>query len=648
MAAAAAPAQSGGGLSPDAVRMADLELSGATISQAGPDSFYVRGVGIGGNTYSILLDQSAAGSWSVRTIVPEELNILPASAVLDFATLRVAGDATIEIDGVIVDGVFYRGSLVASEESLDLVERIYASRTGEINDARADAVGALLTARSREEFDALLAEQRDRLEVVIRRIEAQRDSFRVERDRLAAENAALADERAELAERLRETADASDPSVGPTPLSAAQINALLRERDLLATDVVGLVQENNELRDERRTLRDQIELLRGENDTLRDDIATMTSEVDRLEELVRTYRETVGELPAVGARADRSNLPEWQFPGDYVRRSDLEAAAAHVNRELAALSNRVSALEVAATGLADLEQELRTGVLRGLPAVPLAADSADRTGALAATRADATRADATREDATREDAQDAVARAEQADRLARIVAELADLEAEMAELRAEKQTLEQRVLSEILNNGLVQLMRAQLTRQTVAGFTSFKADTGAWTVTPARATQTDRSAFFAKLSRTLPQAEHPTLYSFTARSLDDGWVGLGLHLFVDDVRLRRGYGMGSGLLVWITRDPRARRTQDSFLELYRSDDDVAMGRVLDAAIPEAVGDSLRIDVLYEPHSQYITIAINGEDKVRYRTWFGIDSGMEIALRSLGRAEFTDFSVRTMP
>ena len=106
--------------------------------------------------------------------------------------------------------------------------------------------------------------------------------------------------------------------------------------------------------------------------------------------------------------------------------------------------------------------------------------------------------------------------------------------------------------------------------------------------------------------------------------------------------------MGRSLLVWLTRDPEIRKNELTYLQLYRSDDDINMGRALDASIPESLGDFMQVDVLYEPQTQYITVAVNGEDRVRYRTWFGINAGLEIALRTLGRAEFRDFSVRTMP
>ncbi len=456
--------------------------------------------------------------------------------------------------------------------------------------------------------------------------------------------------------------------------------------------------ENNELREERKTLREQIEELRERNSELAGDVETMTSEVGRLQELVEAYRATLGPEPgatdeeaAAGSTRDGdagSEAPpaDWTFPGDYVRTADLEAAAQAVTSELRSLDTRVAALEEAASGLADLEEALRTGVRGGLPATSLAArpagelpgtrDAADpgvpreepeeRDGTPAdaspaepAPRSDASPADTSPADAspadrdttpraTEADARAAIEAAEQAERLARVQAELADLLAENEALRREQQRLEERVLEEILDNGFVRIMRERLSRELASGFSAAEPDTGAWSVRGPVARQTEENAYFAKLAMPVEQSKQPVLYSFRVRALDDGWVGVGLHLFVDGVERRRGYGMGSSLLVWFTRDPQERRTETTFVQLYRSDDDVDMARVLDAAIPQPIDRFMDVDVLYEPASQYVTIAVDGTDRVRYRAWFGIDAGVEIALRALGRAEFRDFEVRTTP
>ena len=716
--------------------LADLDLSAASIHQAGSSSFYVRTVGVDGDRYSFLIEQDAGDAWSVTRIIPESANILPPDAILDFATISLSDENRIRIEGVVVGGRVYSGSLsVGDDADLELAEQIQVSSRGPLNEARARAVKEILAAETRTELEKRLQEQLAFLEEVVDRVEAQRDTFREERDelaqqneQLAAERDALQAERDRLEERLAElpgatvggedaatdadaradvgTADAADADAGPSgaaaesagdsPLSGEQVEALLDERDQLAGDIVGLVMENNELRAERQSLREQIQDLEQRNSGLQEDIATMTSEVERLQELVQVYRSTVGSPPDGsddaagddGVTTEGETEPEQPrelpaLPGDYVRAGDLEEAAADVTGELRALEARLASLEQAASGLAELEEALRTGVRRGLPGTRLVAepagdlpgtvDEADpgvpratpdgeseiptaaarpepRETAPAATAAPPADENAADENAADEDAaRAALESAEQAEQIARLKAEVAELLEANEALRREKQNLEERVLNEILNNGFVRMMRERLSRRLVRGFSAGEPDTGTWNVSSGLARQMDENAFFAKLALPVRQDEGPVLYSFRVRSLDpEGWVGFGLHLFVERVERRRGFGMGSSLLAWFTRDPQERKSNTTYLQLYKSDDDVNMARVLDAAIPEGMNEWMDVDVLYEPTSQYITIAVDGTDRVRYRTWFGVDSGVEIALRSLGRAEFREFSVSTLP
>ena len=657
--------------------LADLDLSDASIHQAGPASFYVRAVGVDDDAYSFLIEQAAGDAWSVTRIIPERANILPPETILDFATVSVTEDNRIRIDGVLVGERVYSGSLaVGDDANLELAEQIEVSSRGPLNEARAQAVREILAAETRTELETSLQEQLDYLQDVVDRIGAQRDTYREERDQLAERNEELAAERDALEterERLERQLTEDAPA---TPLTGEQVQALVKERDQLAGDIVGLVTENNELRAERRSLREQIDELEQRNAELQGDIATMTSEVARLGELVQAYR---------SAQAEPSDAAEPSLPSDYVRTRDLEQAATAVTGELRALEARLASLERAASGLAELEDALRTGVRRGLPGARLAAepvgdlpgttDEADpgvpraEPGERAPLSTDETaepeprpheeaepespRADeaaARLEQVQAEHAEEiALLQAEHADDIARLQEEVAELLEANETLRREKQELEERVLNEILDNGFVQMMRERLSRNLVRGFEAGAPDTGTWEVTRARARQTDGDAFFAKLAMPAEQEDGPVLYSFRVRSLDrEGWVGFGLHLFVEEVEKRRGYGMGSSLLVWLTRDPQLRKSGTTYLQLYKSNDDVHMERVLDAAIPEGVNEEMQVDVLYEPESQYITIAVDGSDRVRYRTWFGVDSGVELALRALGRAEFREFTVRTAP
>ena len=227
--------------------------------------------------------------------------------------------------------------------------------------------------------------------------------------------------------------------------------------------------------------------------------------------------------------------------------------------------------------------------------------------------------------------------------------QLAELHEKNTNLASEMASLETSIREELLGKGFIAVIRPALTNTLLSSFDTSEAQLGLWHVGSERATQIDPGILFGKLLLPLSQGASPVLYSFNARSTDppDEWVGFGLHIFVENVE-KRGYGLGDSLLVWLTRDREVYKNNYTYLQLYRSDDDIHMGRVMDAVIQEPITESIQIDVLYEPVRQYITIAVDGEEKIRYKTWFGIEAGVQVALRSLGTAEFTDLSVTSKP
>src|SRR6056297_1326174 len=89
--------------------LAELDFSSASIHQAGPTAFYVRGVAVGDDSYSFLMEQSDAAHWSIARIIPESANILPPETILDFATISAPDSSTIQIDGVLVGNSVYGG-----------------------------------------------------------------------------------------------------------------------------------------------------------------------------------------------------------------------------------------------------------------------------------------------------------------------------------------------------------------------------------------------------------------------------------------------------------------------------------------------------------------------------------------------------------
>jgi hypothetical protein len=249
---------------------------------------------------------------------------------------------------------------------------------------------------------------------------------------------------------------------------------------------------------------------------------------------------------------------------------------------------------------------------------------------------------------------------------ARALAEAARKTAEAARIAAEtSRLLTEAALAEALVSGIVVVASEKGSRDAGNGYLSgWSLDTsrftkvlrsdlmdsaarmGTWVIQGAGARQTDASQYFSRLELPLAQDGKPLLYSFKARATGRGWVGMGLHFFVEDVVKRRGYGEGKSLLIWFTRDQAARGVDTTYLQLYRSDNDVVMERMFDAAIGDSLVVWRKVDIVYDPVAEYVAVSVDGVLRIVYKTFFGRTSGTTVALRTLGGGvEFADFSVR---
>lgn len=185
---------------------------------------------------------------------------------------------------------------------------------------------------------------------------------------------------------------------------------------------------------------------------------------------------------------------------------------------------------------------------------------------------------------------------------------------------------------------------SKFTKKLRDGFDGSSARLGSWSISGATASQSDASQYFSRLEMPLAQGKLTTLYRFRVRSTGKGWVGLGLHLFVDNVKKKHGYGEGKSLLVWFTRDKAARGDDATYVQLYRSDDDVVMERMFDAELADGLDSWRFVEIVYDPGAEYIAVSVDGSLRIVYRTFFGRDSGATVSLRTLGGgAAFSDFS-----
>ncbi|MFW5843984.1 MAG: hypothetical protein ACOCW6_08660 [Spirochaetota bacterium] len=485
------------------ISLDNLDFSEAHLHLAGPDSFYLRGVGMGAREVSLRVETTDGRGWQVTRVFDEDENLIPRGMMLDFATATRVGERRIRVEGLFLEGTAYGGTLdVRRDGTIVPVPGTFAESDPTLyNSGRGDPL----------------------LELIL-------------------DLAGLRAAEQELAE-------------------------LRAEHEALAAGQVGLAMERDRLEKEREILRERVRRLDLENQQLQ-------RELEALETATRP------EAPTT----DGSAPPET---GGLVPAPAPEG------------------FEVLTAEIARLADEIRT--LRiGLAETPAPVTSPE------------------------------------------------DVEEEIARLRRENDRLRRQVMDAGYEAfavdrtaGFVRLARDQLTEPLLSGFSSGGPQIGDWDITLTGAVQRDSDQFFAKMTIPLEDVTGPTLYEFAARTLDPGWVGLGMHIEVSNVELR-GYGLGKSMLIWFTRDRDAYGHELTHLQIYRSDDDVNMERVADAVIPEVLSEFRQIGILYEPTTRYITISVDGVDRLRSSTWFDIDSGASIALRSLGAAEFRNLSVSGRP
>ncbi len=347
-----------------------------------------------------------------------------------------------------------------------------------------------------------------------------------------------------------------------------------------------------------------------------DQPADVLAEVERLSAKLEEANGVIDELRAESY--DLKNSAQAAEDRAATARGEADAANAAVAE---AEKKAATAMSIAAAS--DAELKLADEAATSSSA---RAEAASARAAALGTKADAL---ATRADALTADAE-------------RLKAKVAELEAKLAGLESGRDVL----YGKLASFGSLRIDPKTFPEILRSGFADSKTRLGTWKLKDGILAQTDRSQYFARMTFPLVQSAKPVLYSFDTKAGAKGWVGTGLHLFADKVKKSKGFGEGKSLLVWLTRDAKVRGNAGSYLQVYRSDSDASMERVLDAKIKEKLDGWNRIDVLYEPANEFLVIAVNGTVRAAYRTWFGIGNGVTMSLRTLGEGvQFRNLEVR---
>ena len=183
-----------------------------------------------------------------------------------------------------------------------------------------------------------------------------------------------------------------------------------------------------------------------------------------------------------------------------------------------------------------------------------------------------------------------------------------------------------------------------------SGIPEGKALLGSWKVSGNSIRQTDKNQKFAKYAIPLPSIDNigrNVLLQFTAKAENSGeWVGFGVHFAADGKYSASGYGLGQSYLVWVTSDPGFYKTESTYIQLYRSFNDVQMIQLSSTRIPESVTKSVQVGLLYKPATRSVELYVNGTKRSEFTLDSSIDPGNQLVLRTLGGpVSFENFSVK---
>lgn len=199
-----------------------------------------------------------------------------------------------------------------------------------------------------------------------------------------------------------------------------------------------------------------------------------------------------------------------------------------------------------------------------------------------------------------------------------------------------------------LSSGDMAMAGPAMTLPTRLGFSGFgggESLLGTWTA-GSRLSQTDAGSLFAKYAIPGMQGANRTLYTFDATTSADGRVGYGLHFYASDDVTGRGYGFGNSYLVWLTRDEAYYQNDNTYVQVYRSYNDVRMLQIASVAIDADITDTNEVQALYDRLTDTITVWVNGDEALSIPVAGDVNSGDKVAFRTLGGpVTFSNAAVR---
>jgi TolA-binding protein len=179
----------------------------------------------------------------------------------------------------------------------------------------------------------------------------------------------------------------------------------------------------------------------------------------------------------------------------------------------------------------------------------------------------------------------------------------------------------------------------------LSGFGKGSVVSGTWNVSGGAAAQTGAQQLYAKYAMPVRQDAGELLFSFTGSAQGSGKRGYGLH-FLASGSTANGYGYGNSYLVWVTRDPSHYQNDMTYVQLYRSYDDVRMVELASAAVPPTITSRSDLQVYVKRDEQTISVALDGRQVLRFRDPNMIRSGSQVAARAMGAVRLENLVAST--
>lgn len=231
-------------------------------------------------------------------------------------------------------------------------------------------------------------------------------------------------------------------------------------------------------------------------------------------------------------------------------------------------------------------------------------------------------------------------------RVAQAESERDEAREQLGDARSQVSSLEERLRSAGGGPGDALAPAANVRRTVKRGFGGGSAVAGAWSTTGSRLSQTSAGEFYAKYVVPVRQNANELVYTFEGSGASRGWSGYGLHFLASGSEAGNLYGYGSSYLVWITRDPSHTQSDSTFVQLYRSFDDVHMVQLANRAIPRSIDRPFEVTVYVNRSRGTIVLGVDDEPVLAFEDAELIRSGSAVAARSLGAATITDLEVRS--